>query len=135
MMHLHLYCTIFTSRILEGCEIRLAFGHGKNFRYIAAHSIAAILGDDWCKGLLFIHPFSGCYAVSPFSGIGKKTVWVVWRFVPKLTAFFGGLSQTPQDVIDDNMDEIKRFVVILYSQTSQIVTVNAAGKKLFSYGN
>ena len=36
------------------------FGHGKTFQYIAAHTIAATLGGDWCKGLLFMHVFSGC---------------------------------------------------------------------------
>ena len=37
-----------TSRVLEGCEIWLAFGHNKNLgMYIAAHTIAAELGDDW----------------------------------------------------------------------------------------
>ena len=69
-----LVLAIATARMLEGCEIWLAFGHGKNFRYIAAHTIAAVLGDDWCKGLLFMHAFSGCDTVSSFSGIGKKTV-------------------------------------------------------------
>jgi len=39
---------------LEGCEVWLAFGHNKYFRYIAAHTIAAELGDDWYKGLLFM---------------------------------------------------------------------------------
>ena len=64
--------TIATARTLEGCEIWLAFGHSENFRYIAAHTIGAELGGDWCKGLLFMHAFSGCDMVSSFCGIGKK---------------------------------------------------------------
>lgn len=122
---------IVTSRVLEGCEIWLAFGHNKNFRHIAAHTIAAELGDDWCKGLLFMHAISGCDTVSSFAGIGKKTVWDVWRSLPSLTTLFGHLSQTPEAISDHDMEEIERFVVLMYSRTSQLVTVNAARKQLF----
>ena len=130
-----LVLAIATARVLEGCEIWLAFGHNKNFRYIAAHIITAELGDDWCKGLLFMHAFSGCDIVSSFCGIGKKTVWDVWRSLPSLTTLFGCLSHTPEAITDDDMREIERFVVLLYSHTSQLVTVNTARKQLFSYGN
>ena len=124
-----LVLAINTVGALKECELWLAFGHS---RYIPAHTIAAALGDDWCKGLLFMHAFSGCDTVSSFSGIGKKTAWDVWRSLPNLTALFGRLSQTPQEVTDNDMEEI---VVLLYSRTSQIVTVNAARKQLFAYGN
>ena len=67
-----LVLAIGIARTLEGCEIWLAFGHSKNFRYIAAHTITAELGGDWYKGLLFMHAFSGCDTVSSFCGIGKK---------------------------------------------------------------
>ena len=130
-----LVLTIATASVLEGCEIWLAFGHNKNFRYIAAHTIAAELGDDWCKGLLFMHAFSGCDTVSSFCGIGKKTVWDVWRSLPSLKILFGCLSHTPEAITDDYMEEIERYVVLLYSRTSQLLTVNAARKQLFSYGN
>ena len=82
-----------------------------------------------------MHAFSGCDTVSSFSGIGKKTVWDVWRSSPNQTALFSRLSQTPEEVTDIDMEEIERFVVLLYSRTSQIVTVNAARKQLFSYSN
>ena len=51
---------IATIRVLDGCEIWLAFGHGRNFRYIAVHTIAAVLGHERSKGLLFMHAISGC---------------------------------------------------------------------------
>ena len=132
-----LVLAIATASVLERCEIWLAFGHNKNFRYIAAHTITAELGDDWCKGLLSMHAFSGCDTVSSFCGIGKKTVWDhdVWRSLPSLTTLFGCLSHTPEAITDDYMEEIERFVVLLYSHTSQLLTVNAARKQLFSYGN
>ena len=68
------------ARVLEGCEIWIAFGHNKTYRYITAHTIAAELGNDWYKGLLFMHAFSGCDTISlNLCGIEKKTVWEVWR--------------------------------------------------------
>ena len=130
-----LVLAIATARALEGCEIWLAFGHSKNFRYIAANTIAAELGDDWCKGLLFMHAFSSCDTISSFSSIGKKTAWDVWRSSPNQTALFSRLSQTPEEVTDSDMGEIERFVVLLYSCTLQVTTVNAARKQLFSYSN
>ena len=36
---------------------------------------------------------------------------------------------------NDNMKEIERFLFLLHSYSSQLVTVNAAMKQLFSYGN
>ena len=70
---------IATTRVLEGCKIWLTFGHNKNFRYTAVHTIAAELGDDWYKGLLLMHAFSGHDTISSLCGIEKKTVWEVWR--------------------------------------------------------
>ena len=63
------------ARIMNGCELWLAFGHGRKIRYIAAHAIATHIGP-W--GLLFMHAVSGCNTVSAISGIGKKTVWDIW---------------------------------------------------------
>ena len=45
---------------------------------------------------------------------------------------FTHLSQAPKEV---SGGDIERFVVLLHSRTSHIVTVNAARKQLFSYGN
>ncbi|XP_014677523.1 PREDICTED: uncharacterized protein LOC106817375 [Priapulus caudatus] len=120
---------------MRGCELWLAFGSGNTFRYIAAHTIADALGVDCCKGLLFMHAVSGCDTVSSFSSIGKKTTWDVWRSLPNLTAVFIRLSDTPEEVTEADMEELERFVVLLYSRTSQITTVNAARKQLFSHGN
>ena len=110
--------------MFEGCEIWLTFGHNKNFRYIAAHTIAAELGDDWCNGLLFMHAFSSCDTIS-----SRKENCLGGLEV--LTTLFGYLYQTPETNTDDDMKEIERFVVSLYSRTLQLVTVNAARKHSF----
>ena len=57
--------------------------------------------------------FSDCDTVLSFSGTGKKTLWDIWRFVPNLTALislFVRLSQTLQEVTDDNMDRCSEFI-------------------------
>ena len=70
---------ISTATVLEGCEIWLAFGHGSKFWYIAAHTIATALGEDYSKDLLFMHALSGCDSVSFFNSIGMKTAWAIAR--------------------------------------------------------
>ena len=52
--HVHVLA-IVTVKVLEGCEMWLAFGYNKNFKYIAAHTIVADLGDDSVQGLV-VHP-------------------------------------------------------------------------------
>ncbi len=44
---------VATASVLQGCSIWVAFGHGKTFRYIAAHDIATNLGTAGSRGLLF----------------------------------------------------------------------------------
>ncbi len=80
-----------------------------------------------------MHAISG--TVSSFSGIGKKTVWDVWKSLPNLTSLFSQLSETPDEITESDMEKIERFVVLLYSRTSSIVTVNSVRKQLFSHGN
>jgi hypothetical protein len=44
------------------------------------------------------------------------------------------LSNAPSQINEANVDEIERFVVLLYSRTSQLSKVNEARKQLFAYG-
>ncbi len=41
-------------------QLWIAFGTGKEFRYIPIHDIASALGPQMAKGLLFFHAFTGC---------------------------------------------------------------------------
>ena len=50
---------ITTANSIQDCELWIAFGHGKTFRYILAHAIAAQLGAETSLGLLFLHAISG----------------------------------------------------------------------------
>lgn len=130
-----LVLAIVTTSKMEDCEIWLAFGHGAHFRYIGAHAIASELGNDYCRGLPFMHAFSGCDTVSSLSSVGKKTAWEVWKSLPEITEVFQRLSTTPDEVTDADLKELERYVVLLYSRTSQLTDVNEARKHLFSYCN
>ena len=59
-------------------ELWVAFGTGKNFRFLAAHEMAIALGPEKCQGLPFFHTFTGCDTVSSFRGRGKKKAWETW---------------------------------------------------------
>ena len=65
---------IAMASVMNGCQLWLAFGHGKKMRHIAAHTIATRIGRERSWGLLFMHAVSGCDTVSAISGIGKKTM-------------------------------------------------------------
>ncbi len=123
---------IAVSSILQDCELLVAFGHGSKLRYIPCHRIAAELGNDASWGLLFMHAVSGCDTVSAFHGIGKKTAWAVWRSMPNIMPIFVRLSHAPSQVSHDNMDQIERYVVLLYQRTSALSHVNDARKQMFT---
>ena len=53
-------------------ELWIAFGSGKTFRYIPAHSIARTIGPEKSIALLAFHALTGCDIVSSFYGKGKK---------------------------------------------------------------
>ena len=84
------------------------------------------------KGLLFVHVFLGCDTVSLFCGIEKKTVFDVWESLSSLVTLLSCLSETPKVITHDCMEDIEKFVVLLYSHTSQLLIVNAAWKQLLS---
>ncbi|KAJ8041387.1 hypothetical protein HOLleu_12189 [Holothuria leucospilota] len=105
---------------IGGCAMWLAFGHGKNFRHIAAHTFSTHIGPERSWGLLFLHAVSGCDTVSAISGIGKKTVWDIWNSMPNLGKVFSRLSHAPAEVTNDDMDNIEGFFVVLYSRTSSL---------------
>ncbi|KAJ8397883.1 hypothetical protein AAFF_G00435720 [Aldrovandia affinis] len=118
-------------------ELWVAFATGKNFRYLAAHEMAVALGPNKCQWLPFFHAFTGCDTVSCFSGRGKKTAWETWKacdeVTDEVTTAFCTLAATPTiSTVDDYMDSLERFVVLLYDRTSSQEHVNEARKHLFT---
>ena len=68
-------------------------------------------------------------------GKRKKTVWEAWRHMPHLDALFNRLSNDPAQMNEEDMNEIERFIVVLYSRTSHLSKVNEARRQLFAHGN
>ena len=53
----------------------IAFGTGKDFRYIPVHELARSIGPDTANGLPFFHALSDCDTTShsQFANHGKKS--------------------------------------------------------------
>ena len=77
-------------------ELWIAFGVGKHYRLIAAHSIASAIGSEKVKALPFFHALTGCDTTSTFAGRSKKTAWDIWTVFPDVTPAFISLSAEPQ---------------------------------------
>jgi len=122
---------IKTANSIQDCELWIAFGHGKTFRYISAQAIATQLGAESSQGLPFLHAISDCDTVSPFCGIGKKTAWSSYIF----KSLFSRLSQSSSQKSEDHVKLLERFVVLLYKRTSTLQNVNEVRKRLFAFGN
>jgi len=115
-------------------ELWIAFGNGKQFRYIPVHEIVNTLGEDKSKVLHVFHAFTGCDQTSAFQGRGKNTAWATWMSSDEsVTEAFTQISQRPtiQDVMSA-APVLERFVVRMYDRTSQCQNVNEARKVLFA---
>jgi hypothetical protein len=126
---------VAVSSTLDNSQIWVAFGHGAKLRYIPCHLIASQLGAESSWALLFMHAFSGCDTVSAFYGVGKKTAWSVWCSMRHLKPVFYRLSKSPSHVSSEDMDEIERYVVLLYQRTSSHSKVIDARKRMFASRN
>ena len=71
--------------------------------------------------------------VSCFGGRGKKTAWDTWNTYGDVRPAFCALGAMPDPLaIDEWMQPLKRFVVLLYDRTSTEEGVNLARKQQFS---
>ncbi len=112
---------------LDISELWVAFGTGKTFRYIGAHTIASNLGQYKSAALPLFHSLSGCDTVSSFAGRGKKTCWDVWRIFEPLTETLMNLAEAPSQLQLAELQTLQQFTVLLYSRTCGLLTVNEAG--------
>lgn len=55
--------------------------------------------------------------------------------MPEIHARLTCLSFLQEQVTDEDVSVIERFVILMYSRTSQFHNVNAAWKQMFLYGN
>ena len=122
-------------RLQAEAELWLAFGTGKNFRYLAAHKLAHGLGPERAQALPMFHALTGCDTVSSFAGHGKKTAWATWKALPDLTGALLKLSCAPSNIPEDVMCTIERCVILLYDRTNTCTDIDKARRKLFTRKN
>lgn len=112
----------------------VAYGVGKNKRWLPVHSLVSKLEEKAC-GLLFFHAVTGCDTVSAFKGKGKKSCFQTWDIFPQANDTFRQLSSPCVDITEDQMRVIEQFVVLLYDRSSSEMSVNKARKIMFAEKN
>ncbi|XP_071853660.1 uncharacterized protein [Apostichopus japonicus] len=113
-------------------ESWVAFGTGKNFRYIPVHEIAASLGPNKCQALPMFHAYTGCDTVSAFYSKGKKSAWETWKVYEDVTMAFITLSLGPSQILDNELAVLERFTILLYDHTSTMIDVDQARQVMFT---
>lgn len=81
------------------------------------------------------HALTGCDTVSSFVGHGKKGAWATWKVLPQLTEALLTLTMAPNEIPQNAIHSIERFVILLYDRTSTCTNVNIARNKLFARKN
>ena len=113
-------------------ELWIAFGTGKNFRYIPIHEIVASIGPNKSEALPMFHAYTGCDTVSSFATKGKKIAWDTWKSYVEVTRTFLALSAGPDEVPNEDVAVLERFTILLYDRTSDLVCIDEARKHLFT---
>ena len=63
-------------------DVWIAFGTGRNFRYLHINAICNALGREKAIALPIFHSVTGCDTTSTFLGKGKKSAWDAWKAFP-----------------------------------------------------
>ena len=118
-------------------ELWVGFGTGKKYRDIPVHTICSNLGPSKSLALPLFHSLTGCDTTSQILGCGKKTAWVAWTSLPDLTDTLVALTQDPDlfTLESIHMQQIERFVIIMYSKGCGAASVNEARHRLFTTGS
>ena len=110
-------------------DIWVAFGIGKNFQMYSINAICSYLGEEKAQALPLFHALTGCDTTSAFRGKGKKSAWQAWQAYEEVTGTLRFLATHPFEQFDANSEHfqrIERLVVVLYSKTSPLISVNSA---------
>ena len=70
--------------------------------------------------------------MSSFADIGEKTAWAAWNVYTEVTEAFEELMHMADPISDMTLEVIERFVVLMYSRTSDLSRVNDARKQLLA---
>ena len=76
-------------------QLWIAFGQGRNMRWIPAHELYRSIGPKKGRGITIFHAITGCDVVSAFRGKGKKSAWQIWDMCAEASDIFARLSHYP----------------------------------------
>ena len=126
-----LVLAVYIIPLLDVDELWVAFGTATNLRYIPAHSIAMELGPQKSAALPLFHSLTCCDTVSPFYNKGKKTAWESWNGYEALTQVLSDIMVSPNELSDEQIAVIERFIILTYCRTSETTDINTARRELF----
>jgi len=113
-------------------KLWIAFGQGKHLKWIPIHDIVPEIGPEKTNGILFFHAFTGCDVVSAFRGKGKKSAWQTWNVCSNVSGVFSKLIKYPLTVEDEDIENLKKFVIAMYDRSSTVKCVDDARLELFA---
>ena len=117
-------------------KLWIGVGTGKHCRDIPVYDIKSALGPTRLLALPLFHSLSSCGTTSQLLGIGKKTALSTWQCMPELTETFLNLTQDPHtfSMDTDDMKQLERFTVLMYSRSCSATSVDEARLQLFTHG-
>ena len=118
-------------------KIWVAFGMGRHYSLIDINTICFTLGESKSRALPVFHAFTGCDCTSQFCGIGKMTAWRAWH-LSQVTPALEHIAAHPfqhLSVSSEKFQMLERFTVIMYDQSSPLISVNETRMMLFSKRN
>jgi len=113
-------------------KLWVAFGQGRNLRWIPIHELFLSIGLQKSKDVLSFQAFTGCDVVSACHGKGKKTAWQTWDVCTEVSDVFSKLSQYPPTIHDSDMKTLENFVVMMYDRSSTADGADDARLDMFS---
>ena len=73
---------------VEGLELWVDFGAGKNREFFPIHQMCNGIGSEKAVAIRFFHSFTGCDQNSYFSHVTKHNAWKLWQSFPEVTDVF-----------------------------------------------
>ena len=83
---------------------------------------------------MFFHAFTGCDTTSAFKGIGKKKSYEALKAYTEIETIFADFNSHPFPNLNENdsrFEKIERLVILMYSQTSILTSVNEARMNMY----
>jgi len=115
-------------------ELWIAFGVGKHFKVIPVHILHTQLGTPKATALPLFHALTGCDTVSSFLGKGKTTAFNTWTKYPELSESLNSIRTSKGESLNEEFMAIERFIVLMYSSSSDSSSVNSERQALFTRG-